>query len=87
MRILHTVEKYYPSAGGMQEAVRQISKHLAENGHDLTVATGWMKERRDSIFEGVRIRQFKVHGNYTAGFRGEVGAYREFILSENLILL
>ena len=39
MKILHTVELYHPSQGGMQEVVKQISERLVKLGHEVTVAT------------------------------------------------
>ena len=35
MKILHTVEFYHPSIGGMQEVVKQLSERLVLLGHEL----------------------------------------------------
>ena len=56
MRILHTVEFYPPSIGGMQEVVRQLSERLVLLGHDVTVATTRIPERTASSQNGVKIR-------------------------------
>jgi L-malate glycosyltransferase len=35
MKILHCVESYYPSIGGMQAVVRQLSERLVKMGHEV----------------------------------------------------
>jgi glycosyltransferase involved in cell wall biosynthesis len=81
MRILHTVELYDPSVGGAQEVVRQISTRLAARGHDVTVATTKLANRRPGEIDGVRVREFAISGNAVSGMRGEVDAYREYVLN------
>jgi glycosyltransferase involved in cell wall biosynthesis len=82
MKILHTVEFYYPSIGGTQEVVRQLSEHLVKMGHEVTVAT--TKLNRDSLtINGVKIREFDISGNYVRGFSGDIQSYRDFILNSN----
>ena len=81
MRILHTVESYSPSVGGMQEVVRQLSERLAARGHDVTVATSKMGGREGDLLNRVRIREFDVSGNLVDGMRGDVSGYREFLRS------
>jgi glycosyltransferase involved in cell wall biosynthesis len=79
LRILHAVEFYAPSVGGAQEVVRQVSRRLAARGHDVTVATSPMPERRDDVIDGVRVREFDVRGNEVRGMEGDVEGYRRFI--------
>jgi glycosyltransferase involved in cell wall biosynthesis len=80
MRILHTVELYDPSVGGAQEVVRQLSTRLAARGHDVTVATTKLANRRAGEIDGVRMREFAISGNAVSGMRGEVDAYRDYVL-------
>ncbi len=80
MRILHTVEFYYPSMGGAQEAVRHLSERMVQKGHDVTVATSYLEDREDFIHNGVKIKQFKASGNQALGLKGDVDAYRDFLL-------
>jgi L-malate glycosyltransferase len=80
MRILHTVEFYHPFLGGMQEVVKQLSERLVRLGHDVTVATTSMPERRESVINGVKIKGFSVSGNAVGGFFGDVSGYVEFLL-------
>ena len=79
MRILHTVEFYWPLMGGAQEVVREISERLAARGHDVTVATSAMPERTSREQAGVKIVEFELAGNLAGGFRGDTGAYLDFL--------
>lgn len=81
MKILHTVENYKPSVGGMQEVVAQLSERLATFGHDVTVATSVHACRSDDHINGVKVAPFNVEGNLVRGMKGEVQAYREFLLN------
>lgn len=80
MRILHTVELYDPSVGGAQEVVRQISTRLAKRGHQVTVATKKLPQRRSDRIDGVSIEQFEISGNSVHGISGDVEAYRRLVL-------
>jgi glycosyltransferase involved in cell wall biosynthesis len=82
MKILHTAEFYYPSVGGMQEVVKQLSEKLVEFGHDITIATTRLKDRTFSEFNGVKIEEFEIKGNYVNGIfgaRGEISRYQDFL--------
>lgn len=63
MRILHCVESYNPSVGGMQEVVKQLSERLVLAGHDVTVLTRFDEKRNFTVLNGVKIVQFKITGN------------------------
>ncbi|HTW98637.1 MAG TPA: glycosyltransferase family 4 protein, partial [Acidimicrobiales bacterium] len=79
MRVLHAAEFYPPSRGGAQEVVRQISERLARLGHDVTVATTRLAERRLGTLNGVRLEEFPVAGNRALGYRGDVASYQRFL--------
>ncbi len=83
MKILHTVEFYHPSVGGMQEVVKQISERLARLGHDVTVATGKLPERKEKVINGVKIAGFRISGNAVRGFAGKTYKYTEFLLDSD----
>lgn len=87
MRILHTVEFYPPSIGGMQEVVRQLSERLVLRGHDVTVATARIPERAASSQNGVNIREFEISGNLVNGLKGEVERYEDFLLSSDFDII
>jgi L-malate glycosyltransferase len=80
MNILHTVEWYWPSVGGAQEVVKQISERLARKGHSVTVATSKVGGRPKGPINGVQIREFAITGNEVSGFRGEATTYQDFLL-------
>ncbi len=70
MRILHVCPAYYPSFGGAETHVRELSERLAQKGHDVTVFTtfslglmGVKKHERLQKFEivnGVKVRRFET---------------------------
>ncbi len=82
MKIIHTVENYYPSVGGAQEVVRQISEHLAARGHDVTVVTSTYPNRAEE-HRGVKIRSFPLSGNKVRGIRGPQAEYLKFLKNSN----
>lgn len=83
MRIVHAVENYFPSAGGMQEVVRQLSERLVAMGHDVTVVTKKNPQRNFKELNGVKIVDFEGSGNLVSGLKGEVENYRNYLLSSN----
>lgn len=82
MRILHTVEFYYPSVGGAQEVVRHLSERMAAAGHDVTVATSKLDNRKSLTHNGVKIVEFAISGNSVRGITGERQKYLEFLRRE-----
>ena len=79
MKILHTVEFYYPSVGGAQEVVRHLSERMVKKGHDVTVATTYLPDRVAAVHNGVKIVEFKVSGNSVNGIKGEKKKYQDFL--------
>jgi L-malate glycosyltransferase len=65
--------------GGAQEVVRQVSKRLVERGHDVTVATSALSDRRDTVIDGVTVEEFDVRGNEVRGLEGDIDGYRRFV--------
>src|SRR3989344_6830523 len=83
MKILHAVEFYSPALGGMAEVVRQLSERLAAFGHDVTVATTTLPERKDKTINGVKIAEFNLAGNYSVGIHGDAKSYERFLTDSN----
>jgi glycosyltransferase involved in cell wall biosynthesis len=81
LKILHTVEFYHPSRGGAQQVVKRISELLVRRGHEVTVATTRLPERRETVINGVRIAEFGISGNSTRGFRGDTLEYFKLLRS------
>lgn len=83
MKILHCVENYHPSPGGMQEVTKQLSERLVSMGHEVTVACKTHDKRNFTELNGVKIQGFDVSGNWAGGMTGEVERYRDFLLQSN----
>lgn len=81
MKILHTVESYPPSVGGMQEVVRQLSERLSGFGHEVTVATRRDARRQKWRIKGVNVVEFNITGSMACGFSGDVDKYSRFLLN------
>jgi|JI6StandDraft_1071083.scaffolds.fasta_scaffold02680_7 glycosyltransferase involved in cell wall biosynthesis len=80
MKILHCVESYFPDVGGMQEVVKQLSERLVKLGHEVSVATRKLEDRKHTTINGVQIHEFDVRGNEVEGYHGEHEAYERFLL-------
>lgn len=80
LKILHTVESYAPSTGGMQEVVRQLSERLVKAGHQVTIATSKHPKRRFRELNGVELMTFPIGGNLVRGYSGNTKAYQQFLL-------
>jgi len=81
LKILHTVEFYYPHVGGAEQLIQQLSERLAARGHDVTVATTLLAGRTFSRLNGVKIEQFDITGSLAKGIYGtDVERYRQFLL-------
>lgn len=73
MRILHLIQRYHPARGGAETLLAEISNHLADQGHAVTVLTSdaldfelfWDPNRRRvaepaGTVKGVRVLRFPV---------------------------
>ena len=81
MKILHVVEFYYPSIGGAQEVVRHLSERMVRAGHDVTVATTKLPNRKSLVHNGVKIVEFGISGNKVNGIKGEKHKYTSFLMN------
>ncbi len=87
MRILHTVELYSPSVGGIQEVVKQISERLVKLGHDITVATSKLPNRKSNRIKGVNIKEFDISGNLVRGIEGEKEKYKKYLINSEFDII
>ena len=90
MKILHIVEQYSPSVGGMQEVVKQLSEKLVAFGHEVFVATSDRSDRKVNNINGVKIESFKIQGNMVMGYVGspeEIERYKEFLLNSDFDII
>jgi L-malate glycosyltransferase len=87
MKILHTAGGYFPSVGGVQEVVKQVSEHLVKLGHDVTVVAIKSDERSGSCINGVHIVEFDIRGNYFDGYSGETEPYQTFLKTSDFDII
>lgn len=90
MKILHTVESYFPSIGGMQEVAKQLSERLVQLGHDVTIATRKHTDRNFTLLNGVTIKEFAISGNMVNGYvaeSSEINYYQDFIVNSNFDII
>jgi glycosyltransferase involved in cell wall biosynthesis len=87
MKILHTVESYYPEIGGMPEVVKQLSERLVTLGHEVTVATRVTDKRNSTLINGVKIQAFQLTGNAVEGIKGDIHAYEQFLLQSDFDII
>jgi glycosyltransferase involved in cell wall biosynthesis len=81
LRILFTVEFFWPHVGGAEMVVERVAGGLAGLGHEVHVATSADPNRAWFSLAGVAIREFDVRGNEVKGLRGDVRGYRDFVRS------
>ena len=85
VKILHAVENYYPSISGSPEVVRHISERLVQRGHDVTVATRKIPERKSLAHNGVKIVEFDINSgsgfgmSIVHGLKGDIKEYQAFL--------
>jgi len=85
MKILHAVESYYPSVSGAPEVVRHLSERMVAMGHDVTIATRKLPNRKSLTHNGVKVLEFDIrptstHGMSTVtGLAGDTKKYQDFL--------
>lgn len=72
-------EFFHPSVGGVQEVVKQIAIRLAAKGHEITIATSKIPNRKFNVYKKIKIKSFSVSGNFVSGIIGEVQEYKNFV--------
>jgi glycosyltransferase involved in cell wall biosynthesis len=87
MKILHTIEHYYPFKGGATEAIRQISEHLVSYGHDVSIATTKNPQRNFTNDRGINIVEFDVSGSYLKAYSGEIHRYQDFLINADFDII
>ncbi len=87
IKILHTVENYFPSVGGMQEVVKRLSELMVKMGHSVTVATSFNRDRTAEDINGVKIANFNLKGNMVHRITGDIDGYRKFVVESNFDIM
>jgi len=89
MKILHCVESYYPFIAGSPEVVRHLSERMVKAGHDVTVATRKLPDRKSLTHNGVKIIEFDIrptsqNGMSTVtGLAGDLKKYQDFLINSD----
>ena len=65
MKILFTVETYYPKKDGVQMVTQYLAEGLASRGHDVTVFTSNIDENKNfETFHNVKIKRFDLRTKF-----------------------
>ncbi|MEE8341075.1 MAG: glycosyltransferase family 4 protein [Candidatus Neomarinimicrobiota bacterium] len=83
MNILIGADYYYPSVGGLQIVLKEIAERLVKVGHNVTIATTKLQNRKTNNYNGVNIKEFNIMGSFVHGIQGKVHKYHNFILNGN----
>lgn len=83
MQILIGTDYYFPSVGGQQIVLKEISERLSHIGHSVSIATSRMTERRHLEYNNVKIKEFDISGSYVHGLKGNIEEYQNFVLNSN----
>lgn len=84
MKILHTVESYYPEVSGMAKVVQQLSERLVKLGHSVTVATTKTSKRKGKKYiNGIKIIEFDIWGNSAFIIKGDKKKYQDFLINSS----
>ena len=61
--------------------MRQIAERMVRKGHEVTVVTSKLPDRRFETLNGVSIKEFNVTGNRTRGMSGDIKLYQDFVVN------
>lgn len=80
MKILFTVENYYPKTSGVPVVVQYLAEGLVKYGHDVHVATCYVESYAYSeMYNRVRIHRFNIKNNIWKKPYGDIKSYIEFV--------
>lgn len=60
-----------------------MSERMVKMGHDVTIATTKLPERKQKVINGVKIFEFDIKGNSIVGISGEIKKYQDFLIDSN----
>lgn len=63
--------------------MKQLAERLVKRGHQVIIATSRLSSRDFNTLNGVRIEEFSISGNLVRGLKGDIEAYRQYILSQD----
>lgn len=80
MKIIFTVNTYYPLRDGVQFVTQYQAEGLAKRGHDVTVVTvKYPGTKKEEIVNGVRVIRFPIETKHSF-YIGKTSDYRKLIL-------
>lgn len=83
MKILFTVETYYPKKDGVQMVTQYLAEGLASRGHDVTVFTSNIDENKNfETFHNVKIKRFDLRTKFGLYF-GDRKKYIKDVLTKS----
>ena len=84
MKILFTVENYYPKMSGVPVVTKYLAEGLLNRGYEVHIATKWVEGRSQrENYHGVLIHRFRIYHDIRKKPRGELNKYRDFIFTNN----
>lgn len=84
MKILFTVDSYYPRTSGVPVVVGYLAEGLAKKGHEVHVVTRFVEgSPENENHNGVKIHRFNIIYNRFKKCTGKIAEYIDFILNEN----
>lgn len=90
MKILFTVETYFPSRNGMAYVTKQLAERFVKKGNEVIILTGKNSTRNFKELNGVKIEEFSIYGNMVFGYKeeqGEIERYKQRILLQDYDVL
>lgn len=84
VKILFTVENYYPKMSGVPVVVEYLAEGLVKKGHDITVATRFIEgSPKNESRNNVEIVRFNINYNWFKKPIGEVKKFQNFLVNGN----
>ncbi|MCK4306995.1 glycosyltransferase family 4 protein [candidate division WOR-3 bacterium] len=84
MKILITVEFYYPKIGGVELWTQTIAEYFASRRHKVYIATTYLENRKTRNLNRVNILGFNIKGNKVKGIKeltkGDIKRYKKLLL-------
>lgn len=84
MKILITVQTYYPKKDGVQNVTQYLAEGLVNKGHEITVITSSENNTLpfNETFNGVNIKRVNLYTKFGLSF-GDKKGYQELIIKES----
>ncbi len=89
MKIVHSILRYYPAMGGVEEYLRRLLEGLAKRGHEIKVFTSNLKYERKgqlgderTLINGVRVKRYNPAWLKPKGYIAIPGLFRALYKEE-----